>query len=177
MSRYMEPAGKARELLDWSAAKADRDAAPPQGFTGGIGYPDPEIYAHVDRINGLSRVCTVQSCAGHVCTKRLHCDWCGHDRAQSGFWPGDGGQFSEPATHVWNGQLWLWLELRMAVWFYQHAQQLADLPCVEKLSIVFVDGCEYVDIQFKGAGHGQLDSSLSAICRFLETGNRLCNLG
>lgn len=196
--RYMTPHGKSEELASWFKAKADRIANPPEGFVGGHGYPDPEIYAWCEKLNGLSRVCTLQSCAGHKCTPELSCAhcagaWrcatCGSNatdcfyRQHSSYTKQDKTarhEFSPrtDAEHVWNAQLWLWLELRMSVWFYQHAPQLAALPCVEKVAVLWhVEGREIVDIVFKGAGTGDLDDSMTQIVAFFENGNRLCNLG
>jgi hypothetical protein len=177
MSRYMTPLGKVQELESWAKAKADRIANPPAGFSGGHGWPDPEVYAHVDRLNKLRQLCTLQSCAGHRCTKELHCESCAHDWAQTGFWPGDGGQFAEPVQHVWNGQLWLWPDERMAGYVYHNAVHLASLQGVEKCGVLWhVEGREIIDLQFRGAGHGELDKSMAAIALFFEEAAWRCNL-
>lgn len=173
MTRYMTPQGKSDELQSWFKAKADRIANPPVGFTGGIGWPDPEIYEHVERLNRLSRLCTLQSCAGHRCTTELHCDYC--DNQSTGTAK---GVSIEDLGHVWNGQLWLWPDEKLGSWFVQHAPELASMPGIEKVSVLWhVEGREIVDIQFRGAGHGVLDESMAIVCAFFERGNRLCNLG
>lgn len=165
--RYMNQSSKALELDDWARAKAARESAPPSGFVGGHGYPDPEIYDWVDRLNDLHRVCTLQSCAGHVCTPELMCDWC----AEYGT-PG-------PATqHIISGQLWLWLDEPLSHWFRHHAPTLAANPLIEKVTVLYhVEGKEIVDIVFKGAGSGDLDASMRVIVKFFEDGNCACNLG
>lgn len=97
MSRYMEQPGKVLELQQWERAKRERNDAPPDGFVGGHGYPDPEIYAWVDRLNRLPRLCTLQSCAGHRCVRGLCCVHCAASGAGAvGEWPED--------THVMSGQ-------------------------------------------------------------------------
>lgn len=167
-ARWLSPAAKDMELASWERAKADRAAKPPQGFTGGYGWPDPEIYAHVDRLNGLHRLCTLQSCAGHRCTKELHCTHCAEEWARTGF---------EPDAHVWDGQLWLWPDEKLGRWFYENVHRLAVEPCVEKASVLWhVEGREIIDIQFKGAGTGGLQASMAVICAFFERGNMECNL-
>jgi len=172
-SRYMNPSAKSAELESWFKAKADRITNPPQGFVGGHGYPDPEIYAWCDRLNALSRVCTLQSCAGHRCTTELHCGWC--DEQSTGT---ANGVSIEDLGHVMNGQLWLWLDEKLSRYVYENATQLAALPCIEKVSVLWhVEGREIVDIVFRGAGTGDLDGSMTRIVEFFENGNRLCNLG
>lgn len=166
-SRYMDIDSKLIELASWRRAKDERESAPPHGFVGGHGYPDPDIYTWVDKLNGLSRVCTLQSCAGHVCTLDSMCGYC---ESLVGGPPHE--------THVMNAQLWLWLDARLAVWFYQHVPRLAALTCIEKVSVLWhVEGREIVDIVFKGAGTGDLDTSMRAIVKFFEDGNATCNLG
>lgn len=166
--RYMTPLGKSQELEAWFKAKSDRMAHPPLGFTGGHGYPDPEIYAHVERLNRLSRLCTLQSCAGHRCTRELMCESCADSAtfAAGGAW-----------DHIWAGQLWLWPDEKLAWWFLHNVQRLAVEPCIEKVSVLWhVEGREIIDLQFKGAGTGSLDASMAVICNFFERGNMECNL-
>lgn len=165
--RYMEPFNKVRELASWTQAKRERETSPPSGFVGGHGYPDPEIYDWVDKLNALSRVCTLQSCAGHKCTPTLMCSSCMRNEFDAA-WP----------THTWNGQLWLWLDKPLSHWFHHNALTLAASPLIEKLTVLYhVEGREIVDIVFRGAGTDELDASMKQILSFFEDGNRLCNLG
>jgi len=169
MGRYLTQDDKAVELRSWEAAKRQRTINPPAGFVGGHGYPDPEIYAFVDRLNRLHRLCTLQSCSGHRCTDASMCGYCIEQEARLGLYQGD---------HVWAGQLWLWADEKLASWFLAHATELAAQPSIEKLSILWhVEGREIIDIVFKGAGTGGLDASTAAVCQFFERGNMECNLG
>jgi len=169
----MEPAGKVQELEAWERAKAARAAAPPQGFVGGHGYPDPEIYKWVDRLNQLHRLCTLQSCAGHRCTTELHCGWCDEQPVGTAC----AHKTVEDLHHLMSGQLWLWPDEKLARYFYEHAPFLALLPGVEKVSVLWhVEGREIIDIQFKGAGHGALDASMKGIMVFFEEASWRCNL-
>jgi hypothetical protein len=167
--RYMTQAAKVEELLAWEAAKRARAENPPTTFTGGLGYPDPEMFAWCDRLNALSRLCTLQSCAGHRCTPALQCSYCESEAARTGF---------DPDAHVWNGQLWLWPDEKLGRWFQHAAPELAALPGIEKVSVFWhVEGREIIDIQFEGAGHGKLGATVGGIiCAFFERGNRECNL-
>lgn len=167
--RHMTAAAKRAELASWEGAKLARQAAPPQGFSGGYGYPDPEIYDYVDRINAMHRLCTLQSCAGHRCTSESCCQLCAEHGLHEGL-AGDG-------EHVWNGQLWIWPDAKMARWLYEHLPQLAQVPRVEKVTLLFhVEGREILDLQFQGDGHYALDISMHAILEFLERGSLECNL-
>lgn len=188
---------KREELRSWEVAKKNRAANPPTGFTGGVGYPDPEIYAYVDRLNGLHRLATLQSCAGHVCVPDFSCVYCASTwlcascgsnatacflRQHSSYEKEDRTERHafEPRTdapHIWNGQLWLWPDEKLGAWFLYHAPELAALPGIEKLSLIYhVEGREIIDVQFHGAGHGTLDETLGGIiCAFFERGNMECN--
>ena len=165
--RFMNEIDKAAEMRGWAMAK---QTPIPTGFVGGRGYPDPEMFAWCDRLNALSRLCTLQSCAGHKCTPELHCEPCS-DWAT--FSAGGGGE------HIWNGQLWLWPDEKLARWCYDHLPSLALLkPRIDKVGLLWHVECrEIIDIQFQGAGHGQLENSMSNIVAFFEQGNRECNLG
>lgn len=163
-------------LEHWALAKADRAKNPPMGFVGGHGYPDPEIYDWVDRLNELANLCTVQSCAGHICLPGLHCAWCRENTDIDMYSEQEWRDDDSVVRHVRTGQLWLWLNQDMATWFYRNAMQLVLLPGIEKVAIIWVDVHEYVDIQFRGAGHGELDQNMAAILRFFQNGNRLVNL-
>lgn len=174
MNRYMTQEAKFEELRGWEAAKRERAANPPPGFVGGVGYPDPEIYAFVDRLNRLHRVCTLQSCAGHRCTPESMCDYCAVERMNAAR---EDGSTRDVAEHIWSGQLWLWTDQTLAWWFLAHASDLAVEPCIEKVSVHFhVEGKQVIDLVFKGAGTGGLDASMAVICGFFERGNRECNL-
>lgn len=165
-ARYMTAYGKEDELEGWERAKMQRETAPPTGFVGGHGYPDPEIYGWVDRLNAMHRVCTLQSCAGHVCTLDSMCGYC---ESQVGGPPHE--------THVMSGQLWLWLDEKLTHWFHEHALTLASNPLIEKLTVLYhVEGREIVDVVFRGAGSGELDASMQVIAKFFEDGNRTCNM-
>jgi hypothetical protein len=167
----MTPHGRARELEAWDMVRRQHALDPPRGFTGGHGYPDPEIYPWVDRLNMLSRLCTLQSCAGHRCTTALHCEWCDNQPRGTA-----NGVTIEDLGHVRNGQLWLWPDEALARWFYEHAPLLVTSG-IEKVGTLWhVEGREIIDIQFLGAGHGQLDSSMRFLCGFFERGNMECNL-
>lgn len=169
MSRYLTQDWKLVELKAWEAAKRERAEKPPTGFTGGLGYPDPEIYPFVDRLNRLHRLCTLQSCAGHRCVRGNSCVYCAASGAGAvGEWPED--------THVMNGQLWLWPDAKLGPWFQQAAPGLAALPGIEKLSVFWhVEGREIIDIQFRGAGHGSLAESMGIVSAFFERGNMEVN--
>lgn len=166
MIRYMNAIDKASEMRGWQVAM--QTPLPAGQFTGGHGYPDPEMFKWCDRLNALSRLCTLQSCAGHRCTRELHCDGCKWDG--TGEW--------QPENHVWNGQLWLWPDEKLARWCYDHLPSLALLkPHIEKVGLLWHVECrEIIDIQFQGAGHGQLENSMANICAFFEQGNMECNL-
>lgn len=170
-SRYMTATAKALELASWERAKAERLSAPPSGFVGGHGYPDPEIYSWCDKLNALHRVCTLQSCAGHVCTPESHCDYCAEAL-------GVGVNYiSAEQRHVMNGQLWLWLDEKLSRYVYDNTRFLAALPGVEKVSMLWhVEGREILDIVFRGAGTGELDTSMKGIMLFFEEASWRCNL-
>jgi len=161
----MNAIDKAAEMRSWEVTKQQ---PLPDTFTGGHGYPDPEMFPWCDRLNALSRLCTLQSCAGHRCTPELQCSHCEAEHLRLG---------AEPEAHVWNGQLWLWPDEKLARWCYDHLSSLALLkPRIDKVGLLwYVDNKEIIDIQFQGAGHGQLENSMSNLCAFFEQGNMECN--
>lgn len=63
MSRYLTLEEKVTILYWWELAKLRK--LPERQDIGGRGYPDPEIFSLCDRLNEISGVCTLQSCAGH----------------------------------------------------------------------------------------------------------------
>jgi len=153
--RYLSEEAKAVELKTWEATKADYLANPPTKFHGGHGYPDPEIFAWCDTLNAIEGVCTLQSCAGHRCTKESHCAWCSENFDE------------DEIDHVWNGQLWLWLDEIASLMFHKHAFELAAHPLIEKVSVHYhIDEKEIVDIVFKGTD--QLDESMMVIMQFFS---------
>lgn len=193
--RFMNEIDKAAEMRGWAMAK---QTPLPTGFTGGHGYPDPEMFAWCDRLNALSRLCTLQSCAGHRCTPASSCNHCAQSwrcatcgsnatdcfyRQHASYTKADRTERHEFAPtadeHVWNAQLWLWPDEKLARWCYDHLPSLALLkPRIDKVGLLWHVECrEIVDIQFQGAGHGQLENSMSNIVAFFEQGNRECNLG
>jgi len=86
----------------------------------------------------------------------------------------DCADIGEPYTtgdnaHVWNGQLWLWLDWQKSRLFHVNVLKLVTSPLIEKVSVIYhVDGKEIVDIVFKGAGTGQLDESMTVITEFFS---------
>jgi hypothetical protein len=165
---------KEKELAQWEFEKKKYAADPPLGFHGGHGYPDPEIYAFVDRLNALSRIATLQSCAGHRCTPESMCDFCAVERMNA---EREDGSKRDVGEHVWNGQLWLWPDEKLAAYVYRNASALAQQRGVEKCGLIWhVEGREIIDVQFRGAGHGELDASAKAIALFFEEASWRCNL-
>jgi hypothetical protein len=137
--RFVTSELKAAELARWAALKA---APRPEGFIGGTGWPDPEIFEWCDRVNALPGVCTLQSCAGH----------------------------KHPEGHTWNGQLWLWLDAPTSRAFNGRAYRLVHhWPLIERVNRMYHDdGREIADVIFRGAGTGQLETSMAVLLGFLR---------
>lgn len=162
IQRHLTPEAKVRELLAWERARTEFLAGPPPDrFIGGHGYHDPPIFPHVDALNAIDGVCTLQSCSGHRCTAASHCSWCAENTDITA--GGDEG------AHVSSGQLWLWLSGRMSRRFHQRVFYLAMQPLVEKVSVHYhVEGKEIVDLVFRGHGTGELDSAMRVIVPFFQ---------
>jgi hypothetical protein len=113
----------------------------PSGDLGGKGYPDPEMFPWTDRLNDLRWVCTLQSCAGH--------------RAPDG--------------HIWNGQLWLWLDEAASRTANARAFGLvAKHPLIEHMRRIYHDsGQEILDLVFMGGS--ALDRSMGEILSWLTS--------
>ena len=123
-ARWLTSAAKRHEVADWLTYR-DSVEIPPN--PGGRGYPDPIIFPWTDRINAIPHVCTLQSCSGHRTGN------------------GDG------STHVYAGQLWLWLTEPAARAAYVRLPELAALPEVETARILMIDGQEILDVIFPGS--------------------------
>ena len=102
---HMKPADKHHELLLWEETKDG-----PRG-AGGAGFPDDRIIPLCTRINKLSGICTLQSCAGHPRTEER--------------------QWSAP------GNLWLWFGERTFDAFVHHASKLAEDPLMEGVDLLY----------------------------------------
>lgn len=139
--------GKEKELRAWAEARALRDSLPytPEG---GRGYADPEIYNLCDRLNALSGVCTLQSCAGH--------------------------KMEEAGGYQLPGHLWLWLGFSMSRLFQNRVYELAEhYPLIEEIKVLHRNlpgegPREIVDIVFQGQERGNLYQSAELIAAFFE---------
>lgn len=138
-SRYLTPEGKLKTIEAWRALRA---RVPPHGDQGGKGYPDPDIVPWTDRLNAMTGVCTLQSCAGHAAP--------------------DGR--SDMAA----GHLWLWLSEPMSRQFDAHAFELAArTDCIEEVSRRYgAWGQEITIITFAGNERGSLAPSMRVILDF-----------
>lgn len=128
--RWLTPDEKEREVSYWLSYRENGPFSipPPEGELGGLGYPDPEIFALTDRLNAIDGVCTVQSCAGH---RIKH----------------------ETGDYVHFGQLWLRLSEDMSLAFYRHGFEWrrANQGLITQCAIWFQSyDNEVVDIRFNG---------------------------
>ena len=137
MGRHLTASEKARELALWKQTRADLLEVV------GPGVPDPGMVPWCEKINAISGVCTVQSCAGH-------------ENGERG--PG--------------GHLWLRLDEQRARAFYGCAFGLAKQKGIERVCLIYQRyGHEIVEVQFQGDPAGRLDASLGMILHFLESLN------
>ena len=136
-TRYLTAVGKRDALEFWEQRKLD---IRPDGFIGGRGYADPEMFPWCDALNAIEGVCTLQSCAGH----------------------------KHPDGHQWHGQLWLWLDGALARQFDVRVFELAGHPLMERVRRLYLrDGNEVVDLEY--AGTDQLDASMAVIVAFFRS--------
>lgn len=140
LPRHLTQPLKAEELARWERIKAEPR---PDGFIGGLGYPDPEMFGWCDRINEHYGICTLQSCGGH----------------------------KHPEGHVWSGQLWLWMTEATSREFNRRAYELVQLhPLIERVNRIYHDGGqEIADVIFRGNGSGELTRSMDVIVDFVES--------
>lgn len=111
MSRYLEPAEKVRELEAWSAnTGADEGAR-----------------VHVDRLNRIEGVCTVQSCIGHVAE-------------------------TTSGQHVQSGTIEMRLSSAALLRFYAAMPEIAKLEGFEDVSIRWRPGQEICCVSFLPGG-------------------------
>ncbi len=111
--------------------------------TSGPGIPDPEMIPWCERINAIKGICTLQSCAGH--------------------------EHSESGSRS-SGHLWLWFSAEKALVFQKRAFELARNATIERISTIYQPwGREVVQIEFRGAPEGQLESSGQTILAFLTS--------
>lgn len=139
---HMKPKDKLRELQLWEEKKAG-----PRG-PGGAGFPDDRIIPLCDRINRLSGICTLQSCAGH-------------SRSEEQRW-------SAP------GNLWLWFDKWIFNTFVHHGSKLAEDPAMERIDLLYGrylphDRRVVASITFLGDDKdpGSLERSSNVILEFL----------
>ncbi len=114
-----------------------------QGGAGGPGSPDRGMIPWCDRINAIDGICTLQSCSGH-------------DDRENGIRSA--------------GHLWLWLSAQKSSAFKKRAFELAQNATIERISTIYQPwGREVVQIEFRGAPEGQLESSGQTILAFLTS--------
>lgn len=141
MDRYLTGVHKTAILADWRIKVLDWEAYGRPG-KGGEGYPDADIIEHVARINGLTGICVLQSCAGH--------------------------QLSE--DYVASGNLWLTMDKLAWLMFEEKAPLLASQQCIERLSVIYQrSGQQVLNIEFKGMADGveMFNHSVVVITDFL----------
>ncbi len=135
--RYLTDAEKRIELLEF------RQRCTPD-WDGLASLPDPAMVPYLLELNRIPGLCTLQSCSGHVAVD-----------------PRDGSEY------ITGGHLWLWSSRAMMKKFYSAALGLAQHPEIERLRILFqAHGREIVDIEFQGAAHGELATSMGIIIGF-----------
>lgn len=135
--RFLSGTEKLATLESWFQRLTEM-AWCPRDSVGGHGEPDADIVSWCLRLNRLSGVCTVQSCAGHR-----------KDRFLSG------------------GHLWLRLDERMSAAFDTRAHELAEhVESVARRYMP--DGQLVVEVTFQGNERGRLSASMDRICSFFE---------
>lgn len=137
---YMTLEEKAKEMGHWGELQSG-----PRG-PAGHGFPDDLIIPLCDKINALSYVCTLQSCAGHDGSKEK---W------------------------EYPGELWLWFDQASFHEFLRRAAQLAECPGIEQVSVLYGrynDRRAVVSVMFHGMNKGQnaLEKSAKTIMKFVE---------
>lgn len=148
--RMLTPSVKTYELMRWAETMADFkakvDSGEVTGPTGGLGYPDPEIYPLVHSLNVLEGIVTMQSCSGHR-----------HD--------------GEGEESMWSGQLWI--AMCHPVWsrYINHVDDMLAFSDIERASLIFLQGeMDVADIIFQGLNksEAQLERSGTIIYNFFE---------
>lgn len=148
--RQLTPLLKAQTLERWEETKADferqRQAGTLPAVTGGLGYPDPEVYELCDRLNRIDGIVTVQSCSGHC-----------HEGEE---------------VSLWSGQLWIRLNTAMRNAYVTWAPELLETKQIERAGLLFShDDGDVADIIFAGLNVDQdtLSASAEAIVQFFTT--------
>ena len=137
--RYLTNIQKQIELLEF------KERCTPD-CDGLASLPDQNIVLYLLELNRIPGLCTLQSCSGHI-EKDVR----------------DG------TDYVTNGGLWLWLSEELMQRFYATAFELRRQSGIESLRIQFQrHGREFIDISFKGGGHGKLKQSMDVILEFFQ---------
>lgn len=148
--RMLNPTIKEYEMRKWRESVAEFEEGKARGEitgdTGGLGYPDPDVYALVDSLNRLDGIVTMQSCSGHR-----------HE--------------GEGSESMWSGQLWI--AMCHPVWsrYVNHVDDMLEFPDIERASLLFLKGeMDVADIIFQGMnkGENELRRSGTIIYNFFE---------
>lgn len=135
--RVLTPEAKIEVMRTWEDTKIafseikERLEVPEQ--TGGLGYPDPEVYSFCDELNKIDGIVTSQSCSGH-----LH----------KGETPGE--------TSMWQGELWIAMSSITRTAYVNSIHRLQLYPCIDRTSLVFIKNWyDQADLVFDGMNKGQ----------------------
>lgn len=148
MTRYLTDDEKTAEVARWLAYRSSPEAQPPESISepGGMGYPDPDIFALTDALNQIDGVLTIQSCAGH-----LH----------------PGQEADEHA--MWSGKLWLRLVEPLMALFTERVYELLEQPTIETCERIFLRGVgDIAEVYFQGNDRGKLAESSAVILSFFK---------
>ena len=139
MSRFLTKDEKELTLAQWEETLHTEKG---RGTTnnGATGLPDALIIPWCEKVNELTGICTVQSCAGHQ-----HTDI------------------------TYSGHLWLRLDADNSFRFDVHAFSLSAHEYIENVSRLYSrHGQEITGIQFWGAERNHLDRSMLTVLNFLR---------
>jgi hypothetical protein len=141
---------KVQALQHWEFVKADylreKDAGMLPAVTGGLGYPDPEVFDICDRLNRIAGIVTLQSCSGHR-------------------------QSVVDDVSLWSGQLWIGMTAWIRDRYVALAPGLAALPMIERVGLLFHhEVTDVADITFAGLNVSAeaLTESAGVIVGFFE---------
>ncbi len=142
LPRHLTREAKRRELERWARLRTEHIDAPGVPDPSQPGHADPDVYPLCDRLNALTGVCTIQSCAGHA----LDDGW------------------------LRTGHLWLWLDAATAEKFDRQAWALATAPSIERVARLYLpSGQEISCIEFAGNERGLLKDSSDTIATFFAS--------
>lgn len=144
--RVLTPDAKIEIMQDWQVAKVEFVYAKGRGevpeMTGGLGYPDPDIYNLVDALNMIDGICVMQSCSGH-----LH----------PGEKPGENA--------MWSGELWIAMSAMTRTAYVASIHRLLLYNCIEMARLIFLrDHQDVASIIFDGLNKCQDDFEYSQHC-------------